>query len=70
MLNQTYMQQAQGRLFFSFVTVAIILLNLDDVEIFRYIKVEVSAILIQLQQFMTRLDFSLLHCLYLQPHLF
>lgn len=65
------MQQAQGRLFFSFVTVAVILLNLDDVEIFRYIKVEVSAILIQLQQqFMTRLDFSLLHCLYLQPQLF
>lgn len=64
MLNQTSMWQAQGRLFFSFVTVAIILLNLDDVEIFRYIKVEVSAILIQLQQqFMTRLDFSLLHCL-------
>lgn len=50
MLNQTSMQQAQGRLFFSFITVVIILLNLDDVEIFRYIKVEVSAILIQLQQ--------------------
>lgn len=50
MLNQTSVQQAQGQLFFSFITAAIILLNLDDVEIFRYIKVEVSAILIQLQQ--------------------
>lgn len=46
MLNQTSMQQAQRRLFFSFITAAIILLNLGDVEIFQYIKVEVSAILI------------------------